>query len=95
MDMGRFAGGVLRLPDAASKAGARTVALSSIVQALLGTSPRVSRFVIPTDSGAEPLPSWGNLLAELQRPAAVSANPWVLAPLGLLMLVMISLEVVA
>lgn len=44
---------------------------------------------------AEPLPSWGNLLAELQRPAAVSANPWVLAPLGLLMLVMISLEIAA
>lgn len=44
---------------------------------------------------AEPLPSWGNLLAELQRPAAVSANPWVLAPLGLLMLVMIGLEIAA
>jgi peptide/nickel transport system permease protein len=44
---------------------------------------------------AEPLPSWGNLLAELQHPAAVSANPWVLAPLGLLMLVMISFELVA
>ena len=24
---------------------------------------------------AEPLPSWGNLLAELQRPAAVHSNP--------------------
>ena len=44
---------------------------------------------------AEPLPSWGNLLAELQRPQAVHANPWVLAPLGLLMLVMICLEEVA
>jgi peptide/nickel transport system permease protein len=41
---------------------------------------------------AEPLPSWGNLLAELQRPAAVRENPWVLAPLALLMLVMICLE---
>jgi len=41
---------------------------------------------------AEPLPSWGNLLAELQRPEAVRANPWVLAPLGLLMIVMICLE---
>jgi peptide/nickel transport system permease protein len=41
---------------------------------------------------AEPLPSWGNLLAELQRPEAVRSNPWVLAPLGLLMLVMICLE---
>jgi peptide/nickel transport system permease protein len=41
---------------------------------------------------AEPLPSWGNLIAELQHPDAVRANPWVLAPLGLLMLVMIALE---
>src|SRR5580658_1409255 len=41
---------------------------------------------------AEPLPSWGNLLAELQRPEAVRSNPWVLAPLGLLMIVMICLE---
>jgi peptide/nickel transport system permease protein len=41
---------------------------------------------------AEPLPSWGNLLAELQRPEAVRSNPWVLAPLCLLMIVMICLE---
>jgi ABC-type dipeptide/oligopeptide/nickel transport system permease subunit len=41
---------------------------------------------------AEPLPSLGNLLAELQRPEAVRSNPWVLAPLGVLMLVMICLE---
>ena len=41
---------------------------------------------------AEPLPSWGNMLAELQRPDAVRANPWMLAPLGLLMIVMICLE---
>ena len=41
---------------------------------------------------AEPLPSWGNLLAELQHPGRVHDNPWILAPLGLLMLVMISLE---
>jgi len=41
---------------------------------------------------AEPLPSWGNLLAELQHPARVRDNPWILAPLGLLMLVMIALE---
>ncbi len=41
---------------------------------------------------AEPLPSWGNLLAELQRPDVVQANPWVLAPLILLMVVMICLE---
>ncbi len=43
----------------------------------------------------EPLPSWGKLLAELERPYAVKANPWILAPLGLLMIVMICLEVLA
>jgi peptide/nickel transport system permease protein len=41
---------------------------------------------------AEPLPSWGNLLAELQHPGRVQENPWILAPLALLMLVMIALE---
>jgi peptide/nickel transport system permease protein len=41
---------------------------------------------------AEPLPSWGNLLAELQHPDRIRDSPWILAPLGLLMLVMISLE---
>ena len=44
---------------------------------------------------AEPLPSWGNLLAELQHPGRVHDNPWILAPLALLMLVMIALEVIA
>ena len=41
---------------------------------------------------AEPLPSWGNLLAELEHPDRVHDNPWILAPLVLLMLVMIALE---
>jgi ABC-type dipeptide/oligopeptide/nickel transport system permease subunit len=41
---------------------------------------------------SDPVPSWGNLLQDLQRPDVVKANPWVLAPLGLLILVMISLE---
>lgn len=41
---------------------------------------------------AEPLPSWGNLLAELQHPGRVRDNPWILAPLVLLVLVMIALE---
>lgn len=41
---------------------------------------------------AEPLPSWGNLLRDLQRPETVRSNPWVLAPLALLMIVMICLE---
>ena len=44
---------------------------------------------------AEPLPSWGNLLAELQHPDRVTDNPWILAPLGLLMVVMICLEAMA
>ena len=41
---------------------------------------------------AEPLPSWGNLLRDLQHPALVRANPWILAPLILLVVVMICLE---
>jgi peptide/nickel transport system permease protein len=41
---------------------------------------------------AEPLPSWGNLLSELQHPDRVHENPWILAPLALLMLVMICFE---
>ena len=36
---------------------------------------------------AEPLPSWGNLLRELANPQAVAGNPWVLAPLAVLVLV--------
>ncbi len=51
-------GRTLRLPDAAAKAGARPVALSSIVQVLLAAAPRMSRFIIPNDSGDAPLASW-------------------------------------
>jgi peptide/nickel transport system permease protein len=40
----------------------------------------------------EPLPSWGNLLRDLQHPDLIRANPWILAPLILLMAVMICLE---
>ncbi len=40
----------------------------------------------------DPLPSWGNLLRDLQHPDVVQANPWVLAPLGLLVVVMICME---
>ena len=36
---------------------------------------------------AEPLPSWGNLLRELENYPAVLDNPWMLAPAGLLVLV--------
>ncbi len=47
-------GRTLRLPDA--KAGARPVALSSVVQALLAATPRTSRFVVPNNEGTAPLP---------------------------------------
>lgn len=40
----------------------------------------------------EPLPSWGNLLGDLRHPDLVRANPWIMAPLVLLILVMICLE---
>jgi len=40
----------------------------------------------------EPLPSWGNLLRDLQHPDLIRANPWILTPLALLMVVMICLE---
>lgn len=36
---------------------------------------------------AEPLPSWGSLLRELENYPAVEANPWKLAPLALLVIV--------
>ncbi|HLI86279.1 MAG TPA: ABC transporter permease subunit [Bryobacteraceae bacterium] len=35
----------------------------------------------------EPMPSWGNLLRELESVSAVAANPWVLAPAAILILV--------
>ena len=40
----------------------------------------------------EPLPSWGNLLGDLRHPDLIRTNPWILAPLILLMVVMICLE---
>lgn len=42
----------------------------------------------------EPLPSWGNLLAELENYPAVQDNPWMLAPAGLLVTVMACLQLV-
>lgn len=36
---------------------------------------------------AEPLPSWGTLLRELESHSALKANPWLLAPLVLLVIV--------
>jgi peptide/nickel transport system permease protein len=40
----------------------------------------------------EPLPSWGNLLRGLEDFSVVSANPWRLAPLMLLVLVVVSFQ---
>jgi peptide/nickel transport system permease protein len=42
----------------------------------------------------EPLPSWGNLLRGLEDISAVSANPWRLAPLILLVLVVICFQLI-
>lgn len=42
----------------------------------------------------EPLPSWGNLLRGLEDISAVSANPWRLAPLVLLILVVICFQLI-
>ena len=42
---------------------------------------------------AEPLPSWGNLLRGLESYGAVRSNPWMLAPMLLLVIVMGSLQV--
>ncbi len=42
----------------------------------------------------EPLPSWGNLLKGLEDFSAVRANPWMLSPLLLLLLVVISFQFV-
>ena len=42
----------------------------------------------------EPLPSWGNLLRGLEDISAVSANPWRLAPLILLMVVVVCFQLI-
>ncbi|HXA07137.1 MAG TPA: ABC transporter permease [Bryobacteraceae bacterium] len=43
---------------------------------------------------SEPLPSWGNLLRGLENYGAVRSNPWTLAPVLLLVIVMGSLHLV-
>ena len=53
-----FQSAMLQLPDAAAKAGARNVPLSSAVMALLAEAPRDSHFVIPNDTGQGPLEPW-------------------------------------
>jgi ABC-type dipeptide/oligopeptide/nickel transport system permease subunit len=42
----------------------------------------------------EPLPSWGNLLRGLEDISAVSANPWRLSPLILLIVVAICFQLI-
>ena len=42
----------------------------------------------------EPLPSWGNLLRGLEDFSAVKANPWMLSPLILLVLVVICFQLI-
>jgi peptide/nickel transport system permease protein len=42
----------------------------------------------------EPLPSWGNLLRGLEDFSVVSANPWRMCPLVVLLLVVISFQLV-
>jgi peptide/nickel transport system permease protein len=43
---------------------------------------------------SEPLPSWGAMLRELENYTAVLKNPWMLAPVVLLVIVVASLQVV-
>ena len=43
---------------------------------------------------AEPLPSWGSLLRELENFSSLSTEAWKLAPLGLLVLVVTSFQLV-
>jgi ABC-type dipeptide/oligopeptide/nickel transport system permease subunit len=43
----------------------------------------------------EPLPSWGNLLAEMQSAPSLWDAPWLLAPAVLLVTVLLSLQAVA
>ncbi len=43
---------------------------------------------------AEPTPSWGNLLRDLENFSAIAANPWILAPVVLLALVVTCFQLV-
>ncbi len=43
---------------------------------------------------AEPMPSWGSLLRDLERFSEVKANPWLLAPAAMLVAVVISFQIV-
>jgi ABC-type dipeptide/oligopeptide/nickel transport system permease subunit len=43
---------------------------------------------------SEPMPSWGNLLRELENYQAIPERPWMLAPLAMLMLTILCLHAV-
>ncbi len=44
---------------------------------------------------AEPMPSWGNLLRDLERFSEVRTNPWLLAPAGMLVVVVFCFQIIA
>ncbi len=44
---------------------------------------------------AEPMPSWGNLLRDLERFSEVESNPWLLAPAAMLIAVVICFQMLA
>jgi len=44
---------------------------------------------------AEPMPSWGNLLRDLERFSEVRSNPWLLAPAAMLIAVVICFQIIA
>jgi peptide/nickel transport system permease protein len=44
---------------------------------------------------AEPMPSWGNLLRDLERFTEVRSNPWLLAPAVMLVAVVICFQIIA
>ena len=43
---------------------------------------------------AEPLPSWGNLLRDFERPDLIASTPWVIAPLLMLVASVLSLQII-
>jgi ABC-type dipeptide/oligopeptide/nickel transport system permease subunit len=44
---------------------------------------------------AEPMPSWGSLLRDLERFSEVRANPWLLAPAVTLVAVVVCFQIIA
>jgi len=44
---------------------------------------------------SEPVPSWGNLLRDLERFSEVESNPWLLAPAAMLIAVVICFQILA